>query len=269
MTNNTPVQICFDRMRAWKNQTIRISESLSPMDGDTLMQKNWKGHYNNERIYGVGLQAQVGRTVNQKVIQEEIWERTLSFVINKMNVTNESVLLDLCCGNGAHTVPMAKLVSSITAVDFSEPLLENLKNYAIAENVDNIKIVNADVNEVKLVDNTYTHALLYFALQHFTELEALLVMESVFGSLNKDSAGIFYIGDIPDRNKLWEFANTNEYVRMYFDRLKQGNPAVGSWFLADDLVKMAKYVGFSTVEVIKQPDWQINSSWRFDLLLRL
>jgi len=110
---------------------------------------------------------------------------------------------------------------------------------------------------------------MFSALNYFTEQDVLFIFERVFFALSKDKGreAKFYVGEIPNKAKLWDFANTVEYEKMYFDSLKAGKSAIGTWFIPEDLVKMAKYVGFSKANVIELPDWHINSHFRFDLLL--
>ena len=43
---------------------------------------------------------------------------------------------------------------------------------------------------------------------------------------------------------------------MYFDSVKNGTPAIGTWFVKNDLVKLAEYAGFSKIEIVEQPSWQ-------------
>jgi hypothetical protein len=79
--------------------------------------------------------------------------------------------------------------------------------------------------------------------------------------------GILYIGGIPDREKLWTFANTPEYEKAYIDSLKNGMPAIGTWYEKTFLRKTADWARFSRCEIIEQPSWQSDSRFRFDIKL--
>jgi ubiquinone/menaquinone biosynthesis C-methylase UbiE len=212
-------------------------------------------------------QEQVGRTYKKQSITNNVWMKTLDFVYQKMGLSDDSVLLDLCCGNGMLSVPFARKVKSIVAVDFSEPLLQILKSKT-NNDINNITILHKDINKISVSDLCvwgFSHAIIYFSIQHFTEREAILLFEKMFKCLKPN--GIFYIGDVPDRVKLWQFANTDEYAKMYFESVKNEAPVIGTWFLQEDLLKMAHYAGFSHGEIIEQPVYQINSRYRFDLKL--
>jgi ubiquinone/menaquinone biosynthesis C-methylase UbiE len=225
----------------------------------------WKKYWQNKPNETTDVQAQVARTYKKQSIDDKSFMCTLDFVAGNMNLQKSSSLLELAAGNGMFTLPYSERVKQITAVDFSHPLLESLKKAMDNRNITNISIVNANVTDMDFGIEQYSHVLLYFALQYFSEKEAVLLFEKVYKCLKPD--GVFYIGDIPDRNKLWEFAYTDEYKKMYFDSIKTDTPAIGTWFLQSDLVEIARYAGFSQIEIINQPEWQFNHFWRFDIKL--
>ena len=59
--------------------------------------------------------------------------------ISKLILNKEDTVLDLGCGNGIITIPIAKEVKSVTAVDLSDKMLEILNKKAKEENINNIK----------------------------------------------------------------------------------------------------------------------------------
>jgi ubiquinone/menaquinone biosynthesis C-methylase UbiE len=228
----------------------------------------WHKYWNSINIKTTDSQTQVGRTHKRKPVEFGIWDKTVDFIYQNMELSDNSLLLDLCCGNGMLTIPLAKKVKNIVAVDFSKPLLAVLKNQL--NKTQNVHLLYGNINamhpsEFRVNGQHFSHILLYFAIQHFTERETILVFEKAYQCLQ--ARGIFYLGDIPDRTKLWNFANTDEYANIYFESVKNETPAIGTWFLQEDLLKMAHYVGFVHSEIITQPDYQINSGYRFDLKL--
>jgi ubiquinone/menaquinone biosynthesis C-methylase UbiE len=233
------------------------------------MSDYWEKYWNLVSL-NIDEQSQVGRTVKKEPISNDIFEKTFDWVSSKMQINKESDILELCCGNGVWTIPFAERVKHITAVDFSKPLLDVLKNKCISKNIKNVDIKLQNVSKINNSDYKFkSHVFLYFAIQHFSERQTISLFETAHRIL-KDTAGerrIFYIGDIPDREKLWDFANTKEYAKMYFDSIKNETPAIGTWFIKNDLIKLADYAGFSKCEIIEQPSWQINSSYRFDMKL--
>jgi ubiquinone/menaquinone biosynthesis C-methylase UbiE len=225
----------------------------------------WKEYWNVFPAENTGdLQRQVGRTRNRQPVTSEMWDSTLDFVWGHMGIAPSSQVLELCCGNGMLTLPLARKVSSVMAIDFSVPLIRALTERLETEKVNNVTAITGDVNRVDIPEEEFSHALMYFALQHFSEKEAIVLFERVYNALKP--GGVFYIGDIPDRVKLWDFANTDEYTSIYFESVKAEAPAIGSWFLKDDLLKLSKWAGFSKAEIVTQPECQINSRYRFDML---
>lgn len=225
------------------------------------MSDYWKNFWNtsptikNDSYFG-----RVGKTENGKPIEENRWKRMVEFVINQLDINSNSIVLDLCCGNGAYTVPISLLVNKVLAVDISKSLLKELEEFKIK----NIELQLSDVNEISLKER-FSHVVFMTAIQNFSEKEALLVFEKIFDTLM--DGGIFYIGNIPDRLKLWDFVSTKYYENLYFQNLKNETPAVGTWFLQKDLIKMAEYAGFSKIEVVILPEWMHDAKCRFDLKL--
>ena len=233
------------------------------------MSSYWEKYWNSILV-NTDEQSQVGRTIKKRPISNDVFEKTVDWVAKKMQINKESIILDLCCGNGVWTVRFAKQVKHIIAVDFSEPLLNALKTELIKQKITNVDIKLEDVSAIKEAGYTYcTHIFWYFSIQHFSEKETIILFETAHNILRNMKGGIFYIGDIPDREKLWDFACTKGYAKMYFDSLKNNSPSIGSWFIKNDLIKLAEYAGFSRSEIIEQPSWQFNSKYRFDMKLEL
>lgn len=231
----------------------------------------WEKYW-NEISNDIDEQSQVGRTVKKIPVSVDVFMRTVNWAAEKMQIEKYSDVLELCCGNGAWTIPFSKRVRHVTAVDFSKPLIDVLKKKCRLENIKNIKVKLQDISTINVEDfGPYSHVLMYFALQHFSEKETIILFENIYKIL-KGSMGagcIFYIGDIPDREKLWIFANTQEYVKMYFESVKKEMPSIGTWFIKDDLIRLSEYAGFSKCEIIIQPEWQINSKYRFDMKMEV
>ncbi len=48
--------------------------------------------------------------------------------ISRMNLTGDEVILDIGCGPGALSIPLAKRVKEMIAIDFSAQMLEELRS---------------------------------------------------------------------------------------------------------------------------------------------
>jgi len=233
------------------------------------MHSYWKKYWNSI-VKGADKQSQVGRTVNKTPVSNDIFEKTVDWTVQKMQINRKSVILDLCCGNGIWTIYFAKQVKHVTAIDFSKSLLHVLKMELAKQNITNVEVKLEDVSILNDKDyKSITHIFWYFAIQHFSEKEIVVLFENAYRILKNKKEGVFYIGDIPDKEKLWNFAYTKEYAKMYFESLKNDSPAIGTWLMKKDLLKLAEYAGFSKYEIIEQPSWQINSKYRFDMKLEV
>ncbi|MFZ5375765.1 MAG: class I SAM-dependent methyltransferase [Campylobacterota bacterium] len=58
--------------------------------------------------------------------------------ISRMKLDGDEVVLDIGCGPGALSVPLAKKVKHVVAIDFSRAMLDELEAYAAREGVTNI-----------------------------------------------------------------------------------------------------------------------------------
>lgn len=111
----------------------------------------------------------------------------------KLTGTPFARVLDLCCGPGRHSIPLAKQGAQVTGVDRSTFLLEKARSRAELENLD-IEWVQEDMRsfvrpgEFDLVINLFT------SFGYFGDFkEDLAVLRNVFRSL---APGGFFIVDV-------------------------------------------------------------------------
>ena len=161
---------------------------------------------NNENIH-----AKVGRTIKGVPIEENLWERTLIDLEQTIDLNTDDLVLDIAAGSGAISLPFSKKVRSITANDISEKLLENLKGHV------NIQTLVCDARDLDFQENSFSKIIIYFAIQHFDEMESLELMKKSFRWLKPN--GILYIGDIPDVSKKFVFFNNKEREQAYFNSI--------------------------------------------------
>ena len=78
--------------------------------------------------------------------QDEYQENLLS----KMRISKEDSVLDLGCGEGSITIPLANVVKKVTAVDSSEKMLEILESKCEKEKITNIEIIKENLEDITL-----------------------------------------------------------------------------------------------------------------------
>jgi SAM-dependent methyltransferase len=69
-------------------------------------------------------------TINSPYVEE---------FISRMKLNGDEVILDIGCGPGALSIPLAKRVKKVIAIDFSTQMLAELEAYAAREGVTNIE----------------------------------------------------------------------------------------------------------------------------------
>jgi predicted TPR repeat methyltransferase len=99
----------------------------------------------------------------QKTYQQDLWDKRaaifgcegisnrdfhnkdsyVSKMLERIEVNPEWNVLDIGCGPGALTIPLAKTVRSITALDISSRMLDQLRTNSLANDLNNILYVNA------------------------------------------------------------------------------------------------------------------------------
>ena len=71
-------------------------------------------------------------------------------LLARMNLSSDMTVLDVGCGSGRLSIPLAKRVRHVTALDQAPAMLELTKQNAEAEFVENIKTVNVDWTKARI-----------------------------------------------------------------------------------------------------------------------
>jgi cyclopropane fatty-acyl-phospholipid synthase-like methyltransferase len=218
----------------------------------------WEKYWNfNEMILRDGIHQKIGRTINGIPISNEDWESVLNDLTQHLQLKKDDVVLDIASGSGAIALPFSEKVKSITAIDISKKLLDSI------ESRDNLIKINADIRNYEFEENSFSKIIFYFAVQHFTEQETVCLFSKIHKWLKP--SGICFIGDIPDIDRKFNFFNSSDREKIYFQAIASGNPIIGTWFKKDFLLKLSNWSGFKCSKIIYQPTQYINSHYRFDL----
>ncbi len=73
-----------------------------------------------------------------------------TILIERINVSADDTILDLGCGDGSISIPLAKRAKSVTGVDSAYRMLEILNEKAKKANVTNIKTIEKDLSEISV-----------------------------------------------------------------------------------------------------------------------
>jgi len=223
----------------------------------------WEDYYNDDKIVGSDdFQKNVGRTKSGVTIPKKIWKKTLQDIEKLLNINKKtSEILELCCGNGQIIGNLSPKCKKAIGVDYSEKLLDQLK----IKFGNSVITICSNVLDVSFKNDSFNVIIMYFAIQHFNEKEAVQIIEKSIGWLK--NGGKLYIGDIPNEVKKWEYINTKEYRKDYIQRVIENRPMIGNWFQPDFFKAIGSYINNIDVKIIEQPPYHINSSNRFDVLI--
>jgi len=228
------------------------------------MKDFWKEYWINHAraTMSDSLQRQVLRTINKQPISDTEFQAILNDIEEKMAINSGDVVLDLCCGNGLIATYLASKCEKVVGVDFAKDLALQIDLVRYP----NISIIIEDIRKVQFEGATFDKIIIYAGIQYLTYKEAIFFFESVIKWLKKD--GAFFVGDVPDQNRIWDFSNSPERQAAYFDALKNDAPLIGTWFEPQWLINLAKYAGFKKADFLAQPADLPYSHYRFDILLR-
>lgn len=97
-------------------------------------------------------------------------------LISKLKLDKDDTVLDLGCGDGTITIPIAKKVKSVTGLDLSEKMLEILNKTAKEENINNITTIKKDLSNIKLSDvNHHDIVLLSRSIMRIKNIQELIL----------------------------------------------------------------------------------------------
>ncbi len=84
-------------------------------------------------------------------ITEERTHREVDAIIRFLDLTPESKVLDLCCGQGRHSLELGRRGYQVIGYDLSETLLDHSRTVAQEENL-NIEFISGDMRELPYRD---------------------------------------------------------------------------------------------------------------------
>lgn len=206
-------------------------------------------------------QTQVLRTFNKKPIDKETWNFTLRTIEIPLNLKTSDNVLELCCGNGLISQYISSKVSSVTSVDSSSILIEELDS----KNIHNIKAVSHDIRTVEFNNNQFDKIIIYAGIQYLDYSETIILFKNIFKWLK--SNGILFVGDIPDKNRIWNFYNSEERESVFFENCKNNTDVVGTWFDKSFFEKLSNYTQFDHCSIIEQDQKLIYSNFRYDFIV--
>jgi putative AdoMet-dependent methyltransferase len=116
-------------------------------------------------------------------------------ISSMLNLTSQSVIVDLGCGTGFFTLELAKYCKQIIAVDISPIMLGLLKNKMNKRSINNIELVNKGILEFLSENGIKADAfILQVSFHHLPDFWKSLAIHHMFRILNEN--GIVYLSDV-------------------------------------------------------------------------
>ena len=213
---------------------------------------NWQKFWDNFLVdrYGKAeveteddLYFQVARTVNRKPVEKEVFDKIIEQIISDLALAPTDTLVDFCCGNGLFTYELKDKVKQIIGVDFSQNIIDTANKFKPADNityclgsvVDYMRSFPAAWPGIKPDKYLMNDSLAYFTP---ADLEGMLAaIKEVSGSF------MFLIRGVPNDELKWNYYNTEDRKKVYFDNRAKGdltNGGLGNWWQPADVTAICE-----------------------------
>ena len=226
---------------------------------------NWKSFWDHQSNQSNPLH-QVGRKGGAISNQEEFLATYAAYVAKQLNLTDDDVLLDVCCGNGLLTSYLAKHCKAVLGVDFSQQLIGQAQQYHSSQTIAFVCVDALRLPQTNLkhpgIDLPFTKSSLCFSFQYFETVSAgKQVVEGIF----KQGVSALFLGDVPDRERFfYYYKSLKDLSRLAFQMLRQRND-MGKFWSEDELSYIAKSLGKQGQKII-QPSNFPYAHYRMDYL---
>jgi SAM-dependent methyltransferase len=203
---------------------------------------------------------QVRRTVNGKPLPQEQLDLIFSMIRQALRFQPDDALLDLCCGNGRLGFEFFDEVREYLGVDMSPTLIEvGQKNFQSTLTHMFLERTLDDYLREEKVPTRFTKVLWFSAMQYFYEHD----IRNIFSLLFTRFTGVraMFIGSIPDISRTYAY-----FQNRPVERLDDPTSAIGVWFRAEDIQKMAADCGWSAEIRYTRPKYY-QAHYRFNALL--
>ena len=113
------------------------------MWGEATQRSQWKNDLSQKELWdrrAASFSQRINRVMNG---EERDKDDYITKMLERIEVKPGWTLLDIGCGPGTLTIPLAKIAGSVTALDISSEMMKRLKANAAKNGLDNIRYLNA------------------------------------------------------------------------------------------------------------------------------
>jgi len=208
-----------------------------------------------------GFLKQVGKTFLGEPINEIIFHKIIESILENLNINADDEIIDLGCANGLITSNIANTAKHVYGYDLSSDLIQIAQKFHQKQNItyQTKNILNIDFNKSNIKKMYMYEVLQHFEYKMLRELLTKLVIE-----LNNFS---FFIGSIPDQEKLFNFYNTKERKQFLFRELLENKKShLGNWWYQEQLLLLCEELGLEAT-ILEQDNLLHTAHYRFDILI--
>lgn len=204
---------------------------------------------------------QVGKTYLGKTISKEVFSKIINSILENLDIQKSDTVLDLGCANGLVSNYISQHAKHVYGFDLSEALVEVALKYN-----DNANTTFQNQNILDINFNAYpTHKLyMYEVLQFFDSAKLRQLLNRLANAYETFS---FFIGSIPDSEKILDFYHTKERQKYYFDEvLENGKFHLGNWWYKEQVMYLCEDLNLQC-KIIEQDASLHTAHYRFDCLI--
>ena len=228
---------------------------------------DWKAYY-DARVPDFAPEdhlGQVGHTVNGAPIPQEHFATLRDQIAELLAIGPQDHLLDLCCGNGLFTRPLAARARTACGADISHEMIRVARRDHPAPN---LHYTELDARHAARLgtrsEAPFTCVLLYGAWQHFDAGTGAEVLAALHG-ITAPGARVL-LGFVPDLARRDRFFDTPERRAAHAAHVAAGTDMFGTWWDRDDLSALAASHGYDCRYTDLPPMVQA-AGYRFNALL--
>ena len=181
-------------------------------------------------------------------------------LFSKLIIDENDSVLDLGCGEGSITLPLARKVKKVTGVDSSTKMLELLNERAIKNNIDNVKTILKPLEDI-----TYDEVGSHDVVLASRSLNGIIPIKDTLESINKIANKYVFITLFGPEN--WKIEGEfNEYIG------RENKHFPGHNYLFNILFNMGIYANVERLDIKAYREYNSieeamdNGKFRLDLL---
>ena len=143
-------------------------------------------------------------------LTEERTKTDVDFIIDVLGLSPGSKILDLACGFGRHTIPLAKMGYDMTGLDYTEKFIQMAEEKAKEENLQ-IEFLVGDMRKIPF-ENHFAGVISYYtSFGFFSDEENFEVLKGVSKALKREGK---FLLDIMNRDILIKNFQSKDWERL-------------------------------------------------------